>query len=291
MTASPYPSPDVRVFDGAFDTDDGLKLFEQGWQPEEEARAAVALVHGYAEHSGRYARLGHYLAQREFAVFTYDQRGFGRSEGRRALVSSFDRYLDDLHVFLQRVRRRLHGQPLFLFGHSMGGAVSALYCLERDDAFTGLLLSSPALRVGEDVNPVLRALAPLISRIFPTLPTLPLDRRYLSHNAEVVAQAESDPLNFHGRIPARTGAEIVRASERIRAQMEDLTLPLLLIHGTDDQITDPRGSQELYFRARSEDKTLGLYPGLYHETFNEPEGHLVLDEIACWLDEHTEEVG
>ncbi|MFQ5572190.1 MAG: alpha/beta hydrolase [Rhodothermales bacterium] len=246
----------------------------------------VVLIHGYAEHCGRYAHLATHLNHHGFAVFTYDQRGHGRSSGRRAFVRSFNRYLDDFGVMLKLARGDFSNVPVFLFGHSMGGAVAALYVLEREATFRGLVLSSPALKVSSDIAPFLQKISSLVGRLLPRLPTIPLDRSLISRDPAVVRQALQDPLNFHGRMPARTGAELLRATRRIERNMDNLTLPFLIIHGTGDRLTDPGGSTTLYQRARSEDKTLGLHPGLYHETFNEPEKAQVLEEIVAWLEEH-----
>ena len=247
------------------------------WTTPGSPTSVVVIVHGYAEHCGRHAALATCLVEHGHAVFSYDQRGHGHSGGRRAYVPAFDHYLDDLGAMLDEARSNAPNVPVFLFGHSMGGAVATLYCLERRPNVDGLILSSPALKL-PDVAPLLQRLSSVLSRLFPRLPTLKLDLAHLSRDPEVVAQAKADPLYFHGRIPARTGAELIRATKRIRQQMDALTLPFLLFHGTEDQITDPAGSSELYRRARCTDKTLALYPGLYHETLNEPEKDQVLEE-------------
>lgn len=269
---------------GSITTSDGTRLFTQRWQAD-AARAAVLLVHGYAEHSGRYAHVARYLQARGTSVYTYDQRGFGRSDGRRALVTSFDRLLDDLQRVIDRTRRHLSDDvPLFLMGHSMGGAVCALYAIERTQAFQGLILSSPAVEVDDDIAPVLRHLAGVIGRLAPTLPTIRTPDDAISRDPAVIAAAEADPLNYHGRVLAGTGAAFLRAAQRIQTHMAAIALPLLVFHGTADKLTDPGASRMLYEQARSPDKTLNLYDGLYHETLNEPEKEQVLADIVDWLD-------
>ena len=272
------------AYTGTLTTYDGLTLFTQGWRPENASKAAVALVHGYAEHSGRYAHVAAFLTARGYGVHAYDQRGYGRSEGRRAYVDAFDQYVVDLHSFMQTVREREPGRPIFLLGHSMGGAVCALYCIDHGARPKGLALSSAALKVSGDVAPLLRRAARGLSYLAPTLPTVELPCGLISHDAAVVARAEADPLYYHGRVLARTGAELLRASQRIEAQLERLTVPLLLFHGTGDELTDPDGSHLAHRRAGSADKTLKLYDGLLHETLNEPEQEQVLADLAAWLD-------
>ena len=267
---------------GSVTTGDGTRLFTQRW--EAPAHAAMLLVHGYAEHSGRYAHVAGYLNAHDVSVYTYDQRGFGRSDGRRALVTSFDQLLDDLQCVIDRTRRRLSDDaPLFLMGHSMGGAVCALYAIERSQAFQGLILSSPAVEVDDDIAPVLRHLAGVIGRLVPTLPTIRTPDDAISRDPAVIAAAEADPLNYHGRVLAGTGAAFIRAARRIQTHMAAIALPLLVFHGTADKLTDPAASRMLYEHARSPDKALNLYDGLYHETLNEPEKEQVLEDIVEWL--------
>src|SRR3989338_2702184 len=114
-----------------FNAGDGLKLYEQAWLPDKEEKAAVVVVHGYAEHSGRYGRVAGYLNQAGYAVYAFDLRGHGRSEGRRAYAESFDEYLDDVGIFLGRVKSEEAKKPVFLLGHSLGGTIAALFAITR----------------------------------------------------------------------------------------------------------------------------------------------------------------
>lgn len=273
----------VPTTTGSIITADGIRLFTQCWRAA-GPQAAVVLVHGHAEHSGRYAHVADYLNAHHISAYAYDQRGFGRSDGRRGYVPSFDHLLEDLERILHHTRRRLaEGVPLFLFGHSMGGAVCALYAIEHNQSFRGLILSSPAVAVDDAIAPCLRPFAQILSWLAPTLPTIHTPDDAISRDPAVVAAAETDPLNYHGRVRARTGAEMLRAARRIQTHMNAISCPLLIIHGTEDKLTDPHASQRLYERARSSDKTLRLYEGLYHETFNEPEKKQVLNDIVEWV--------
>ena len=174
--------------------------------------------------------------------------------------------------------------PLFLFGHSMGGALCALYAIERSQAFRGLILSSPAVEVDDDIAPLLRNVAGVLGALLPTLPTIRTPDDAISRDPAVVAAAEADPLSYHGRVLARTGAQFIRTAERIQEHMAAIALPLLVFHGTADKLTSPHASRMLYEHARSADKTLNLYEGLYHETFNEPEKEQVLRDVAAWIE-------
>jgi acylglycerol lipase len=263
---------------------DGLVLYEQSWLPEGEAAGVVVVVHGICEHGGRYVRLAGDLNRRGYAVYAMDLRGHGRSDGARVLVRAFDEYLDDVEMLLDRVAARHPEKPLFLLGHSMGGAVVALLGILRPPKVRGLVLSAPSVVVGGNVFPVLRRLAALASFVWPTLRFVRMGCWYISRDPAVVEAFKNDPLVFHGRFPVRTGAEILRAAQRIHLGMDQLQLPLLILHGTKDHVTDPNGSRLLATRAASPDKTLRLYPGLYHELFSEPERDQVLADTLAWLD-------
>jgi acylglycerol lipase len=269
-----------------FTTRDGLSLYEQCWLPEREPVGVVVVVHGIHEHSGRYAKLAGDLNRHGYAVYAVDLRGHGRSDGDRALIRTFDDYLDDAEMLLARVAAAQPGKPLFLLGHSMGGSVAALLAILRPPNVRGMILSAPAVLVAGGIFPVLRRLASVVSVVWPTLRLVRLGCRFISRDPAVVEGFKNDPLVFHGRFPVRTGAEILRAAKRIQAGAKDLTLPLLILHGTGDFVTDPRGSRLLASRAGSADKTLRLYNGLYHEVFSEPERNQVVADLVAWLDGH-----
>jgi acylglycerol lipase len=272
---------------GTYESDDGLRLFEQEWSPEGTPKAGVVIVHGYGEHTGRYVHVAEELTRNGYAVSTFDLRGHGRSQGDpRTFVRSFDEHLDDLERFLSRVRERHSGRPLFLFGHSMGGTIATLFAIARQPEIRGLLLSGASLKLSDNYSLSLITLAKIISLVLPKLRLIKLDASAVSRDAEVVREYVTDPLVYHGGIPARTGAEMNRAMERIRQRMETLEVPLLIMHGTCDLLADPEGSRQLYDRAESDDKDLRLYEGLYHEILNEPEKAQVLADMVEWLDTH-----
>ena len=280
--------PDSTETTGTFRTKDGLALFTRTWRPPTEPRAVVALVHGYAEHSGRYASLAADLVAESYVVCGYDHRGFGRSEGRRAFIARFDDLLDDLDRFLDEVRKSYPDTPLFLFGHSMGGAVTALYALDREPErhrVGGAILSSPMFATNE--APFLQKIASVLGRLFPTMPTIPLNLEALSRDPAVLEDIRKDPLFYHGRILARTGAEMIRAMKRVRAQASRFSLPFLLFHGLADRLTAPEGSRRFFHEAASGDKTIHLYEELFHITFCEPGRDRVLADVTSWLDART----
>jgi acylglycerol lipase len=261
----------------------GLSLFLQRWIPEGEVRAAVALVHGVNEHSGRYARLAGELNLHGIAVHAIDLRGFGRSDGERGLIFDFNDFLDDVELLLAQTKNAHPGKPLFLLGHSMGGEIVTWATISKQPKIDGLILSAPALLIGGKVFPILRYLANFFSLIAPRLALRRMGTRFMSRDPQVIQDFKNDPLVFHGKFPVRTGAEILRVVKLIRRQMKDVRGPLLIMHGASDIVTDPAGSRDLYTQASSADKTLHLYPGLFHEIFNEPEREQVVGDLIKWI--------
>ncbi len=273
----------MQLTTGTLSSQGGFQLFTRTWWPDEHPRAAVLLVHGINEHSGRYTNMATHLVMDRIAVYSYDHRGHGQSEGPRVYVDSFDEYVDDLALVHQAVREQADGIPLFLMGHSLGGLISSLYVVQQRPALHALILSSPALQIPVDLSPLKQKLVGVINRIAPRLIMGRLEIDNISRDKTVQEAYLADPLvNNHG-IRARMGYEILRATERVRKHPEAFTMPLFLFHGTDDHITDPGGSQWLDAAAPSTDKTLLLYDGLRHETMNEPEKEEVLSGLSAWI--------
>ncbi len=275
--------PQMQQTSSTFATTGGLTLFEQHWLPDGEPRAGVVIVHGYAEHSGRYQHVGEFLAKRGYAVHAFDLRGHGRSEGPRVLVRSMNEYLDDLDAFLQR--HRTPGRRLFLLGHSMGGTIVTLSAVTRAPDPYGIILSGPVLTLAAP-RLVARVLM-LIGRFFPSLRLRQLDSSAVSRDPAVTAAYDADPLVDRGKMHAGTVAAMFRAVRTIEKGAPRIHWPLLVMHGAEDRLASPDGSRALHERASSQDKTLRLYEGLYHEIFNEPEQGEVLAELAAWLDART----
>ncbi len=279
-------------------TSDGPPLLTRRWLPDGDPKAVVLIVHGYAEHSGRYDHVGAALVERGYAVEAFDLRGHGKSPGRRAFVRSFDEYLADLNAVLADVRQRHPGRPLFLLGHSMGGSIVALFAVRQHDVaeafqprpsgIAGIILSGPGLRARRGApRPVLWLLR-LIGRFFPRLPLGKLNAGDVSRDPDVVARYDNDPLVYRRGMAAGTLVAMIKAGQETNAHLDRFALPLLIVHGTEDALTDPEGSRRLYEAASTDDKLLKLYPGLYHEVLNEPEQQQVLDDILRWLDAHVE---
>ncbi|MBL7067548.1 MAG: alpha/beta hydrolase [Candidatus Marinimicrobia bacterium] len=271
---------------GLFQGTVGFDLFEQSWFPEDDVKAVVLLVHGLGEHSSRYAHVAEFLTSKNIGIETFDLRGHGKSDGARAFVRSFDEYLQDVEIFYSRVLGRHPDLPLFIYGHSMGATISALYVITRNPDINGVLLSGILLKIGDDIPPILIKMSSIIGKYAPKMKTTKLDANSLSRDPKIVENYDNDPLNYRAGIPARTGLELLTAMRRIQVQMEKITLPIMIMHGSCDKITNPDGSIDLYEAVASNDKTLKMYNGFYHEIHNEPEKNRVFEDIFSWINDH-----
>jgi len=275
--------------EGLFKTADGLILFEQSWQLVAPSRGAVVIVHGYAEHSDRYSWLADVLTTAGYSVYSYDQRGHGKSEGLRAFFPKYKVLLDDLERFLATVREK--ESRIFLLGQSMGGGILANYAALREEPIDGLILCSAMLKV-RDYSFLTLLFSRLGSALLPGFPIpefiFKLEPTLLSRLSSAVNEYVRDPFVYHGPLLNRTGWELNQLVNQVQKNMSQVTAPLLLLHGDADQITDPQGSQMLYERAQSEDKTIQIYPGAYHELFHEEEREAVADLVVSWLNTRSQ---
>ena len=273
---------------GTLTAADGTELFTRTWQPDGPVRAAVVVVHGIHEHTGRYAYLASALMRAGIEVHALDLRGHGQSGGERAMVETFEEYVADLDLYLDHVRGVVGEVPLFLLGHSMGGLVVASYVVaEGTDGLAGVALFSPMLEYADQPAWLLK-LAPILSKWAPRLPAGRVDLSLLSRDPVVARAYREDPLNHLGGGKARLGAEMHRMGQHVLAHPEAFDGPLYLVHGTADAITSHEATARFAGEVASDDVTLTLYEGYYHETFREPERDAVLGALADWLVAHAE---
>ncbi|GEM31777.1 monoacylglycerol lipase [Nocardia neocaledoniensis NBRC 108232] len=257
----------------------------RAWLPESAPKALVVLVHGVAEHSGRYEHVGDDLAAAGFAVYALDHLGHGRSDGAAANIVSLDAAADNVATMLAFAGTAHRGVPCFLLGHSMGSLV-VLHLVTRGPVeVAGAVLSAPPLDIAVG-NPLQRLAAPLLTRFAPNLGVLTLDSSAISRDPEVVRAYDDDPLVYRGRLPARTAVEILQHTDLVKKRLATLTAPLLVLHGTADSIAAPTSADLLERGTGSSDVTVIRYPGLYHEVFNEPERDQVLGDLVDWLSGH-----
>jgi len=265
---------------------DKLQFYFQGWEPEVSVRAVVCLVHGLGEHTGRYAHVAAALNNAGYAVLGCDLRGHGKSEGLRGHTPSYDALLDDIGRLLDETAQRYPGKSQFIYGHSLGGNLVLNYALRRKPPLAGVVSTSPAIRVGKPLPATQLTLAKVMNKLQPTMQMpngLALDN--LARDPEVIRAYKSDPL-VHNKISVRLAVEMLQAGEWALAHAAEFPLPLLLVHGTADELTSAAATQKFAGKVRG-DCTLKLWDGFYHETHNEPEKAEVLGFMVAWIGSHV----
>ncbi|MFQ5611224.1 MAG: alpha/beta hydrolase [Anaerolineae bacterium] len=264
-------------------TADGISLFCRWWTSPQSPRAALAVVHGLGEHSGRYERLGQHFSRRLFSVFAVDLRGHGRSAGKRGHINQFSDYHHDVQVLIDFAHQETPDVPIFLLGHSLGGLITLHYALHHPDGLASVITSGAALR--ETIHPPFWKvmLGKMMSALYPDFSLQTgLKVSALCHDQAVIDAYVADPL-VHDRVTARFYREYLLAAAWTLEEAVTLSLPALLLHGERDALTDPAGSHDFYERIGLEDKRYLAYPGLYHEIFNEPSYEEIFNDIEAWL--------
>ncbi len=269
---------------------DGMTLFTRRWLPDEgrPLRAHIAVIHGYGEHSGRYEPFAAWMTARGYAVHACDLRGHGHSPGKRGHVDRWRDFFGDTEALLASIRARYGDEPLVLVGHSMGGLIVLGYALEKGEGLLGVAASGPALMQGRGVPPLLFALAKALAVIAPRLQLdSRLDADGLSRNREVVRAYVQDPL-VHSLGTTRMAVEMDREMKRVLAEAGrwPADLPLLILHGGDDHFAPPEGSARFFEAVAARDKRRIVYPGFYHEVFNEIGREQSLQALSDWIAEH-----
>ena len=262
----------------------GAKVHLQKWLPEEAPKAIILLVHGYAEHAGRYQYFAEHCTGKGYAVFAIDHWGHGRSDGTPGYVPDFSVFHDGVDQLFGCAKLDFPDLPMILVGHSMGGLIGATYLLANQSKFLACVLSGPAIKAAEEPSTFLKAISGFLSRFFPKLGVLELDPNGVSRDPQVVADYLADPLVYNGKMGARLAAEMLQNMTTIQQNAKQILLPILLLHGEKDSLAAAEGSKFLASHISSPDKSLIIYPELYHEIFNEPEKDQVLTDMTDWLD-------
>ena len=266
---------------------DGSSLNVTRWLPTGDPKAVVLLAHGYAEHAGRYGHVAARLTAAGYAVYAVDHWGHGKSSGTMGFVPAFSFYIDGMAALIARVREAWPGKPRLLLGHSMGGLIATLLLIDRQRDFAAAALSGPAILTAKPPSKFTIWLSRLLSRYLPRAGVMKLDPTGVSRDPAVVAAYLADPFVHSGKLSARLAAEMFDAMAAAREGAHGITLPILLQHGEADALTAPAGSHYLFEHVASTDKRLEIYPGLFHEIYNEPERDAVLDDLIGWFDAHV----
>jgi len=281
----------VQLERGTLDRPDGTRLATVSWRPDSGTPAGeVVLVHGFGEYSGRYDHVAAHLVGHGYAVHAFDLRGHGRSTGRRGHIGRWQEYRDDLAAFVEHVRASATAPArMFVYGHSLGGAIVLEYGLRLPPQLGGAIASAPALMPSGVRHPILEGMGRVLSPAWPTFGVhLPLEHAALSRRPETADRYDRDPL-VHGQTTARAATESLAALRWTREHAGQWRLPLLLIHGGADRIINVQGSRDFAAAARAGgavDVTFIEYAGGFHEPHNDLQFEQVMTDVEAWLDRH-----
>jgi len=268
-----------RNFDGV----GGVRIVYDVWTPDTPPRAAVVLSHGLGEYARRYDHVAQCFGDAGLVTYALDHRGHGRSDGKRMLVRDISEYTGDFDTLVGIASREHPGLKCIVLGHSMGGGIVFAYGVERPDNYDMMVLSAPAVAAQELVSPLMTIAAKVLGVLMPGLPVQELDVEAISRDPAVVAAYNEDPLVYHGKVPAGVGRALLEVGETMPQRAPALTAPLLAVHGDADRLIPVDGSRRLVECVGSTDVELKVYPGLYHEVFNEPERAQVLGDVVSWI--------
>jgi acylglycerol lipase len=279
----------MKTFETKWEDKAGTTFFIQGWEPDQEPKAFIALVHGLGEHTTRYSHVGKAMTDAGYVLVGFDLRGHGKSGGARGHTSSLDAYMQDIREFLHLMKERYPDIPHFLYGHSLGGLLALAYGVQYGEGLKGVMVTGAALRSSLQEQKAKVALAKVLGAIMPTV-TVPsgLDPTTISRDLQIVEAYKNDPL-VHYSTSLGFGKAALQAIDLCFARAQEFPVPLLMIHGKSDKLTYPSGTEDFakLVGTAGGDVTLKLWEDLYHEVHNEPEKAEVFKFMIEWLDKHT----
>jgi alpha-beta hydrolase superfamily lysophospholipase len=268
-----------RTFDGI----GGVRIVYDTWTPDTDVRAVVILSHGFGEHARRYDHVAQRFGDDGLATYALDHRGHGRSGGKRVRVKDVSEYTADFAALVDIAGREHPGVPKIVLGHSMGGGIVFAYGSDRPTDYDLMVLSGPTVAARDAVKPIVAIVGKSVGAVLPGVPVQKLDATAVSRDPAVVDAYNRDPLVWHGKVPAGVARALLKVAETMPQRARAITRPVLVVHGADDSLIPVNGSERLVDCLASEDVHLKVYPGLYHEVFNEPERARVLDDVVSWI--------
>lgn len=272
----------IKTKEGYFTGAGDAELYYQAHLQKKPCGVLVVL-HGLGEYSGRYTNLLDYFLPRGWSIYLYDQRGHGESPGPRVHTPSFSNLVEDLGLFLKKVRRETSDLPWFLIAHSFGAEVAVNYLANGPMPLQGVVLSAPNLKLTLEVPWLKKFMARRLSNVLPTLSLgNEIDAGFISHDPEVVERYRSDPQISH-RMTLRMGSEILDNLENIMSLAPKIKVPSLLLHGSADRVTSCSGTEDFFSRMKAAHSKLIVYPDYYHELFNEIGKERVFADVEKWL--------
>ena len=274
-----------EIRDGYLRSHDGLKLYYRE-RIVPDAKAHILMVHGVGEHYGRYRETERFFAEQGYSMSIMDLRGHGQSEGKRVYIPSFECYLQDLDAFVAQVASR--GNNTFMIGHSLGGIIAVRYVETRRPGFRGLITSGAALRASVKPPALVFKALERVNKLYGATPVPGLVKpEQISRDPDIVARYKADPL-VPKFMTTQFGMLVLDECQTALDEASEITIPTLVMHGGGDTVASPAGSEELFERLTVQDKSIAIYPRLYHEIFNEPERLSVLGDVIAWVGERAQ---
>lgn len=276
------------IHESFFETDNKQRrIFFQKWLPEQAATGIIALVHGLGEHSGRYAHVAEFFTARGIGIIAVDTYGHGQTTGKRGHADSIEAYMEQITRLLELARQTVPDKPVFLYGHSMGGALVLNYVFRYKPAINGLIATAPAVRPGFKLPALLLIIGKIARAIAPSFTQAnSLDLDNLSHDRDVIDKYKADPL-VHNQVSGMVGITLIEWGEWLLQNARQAPVPILLMHGTLDKLTSYEATKLLASQLTG-DVTFKSYENLYHEIHNEFENQTVFNDISAWIQKHKQ---
>jgi len=277
----------MTTFEWSFKNPAGVEIYAKGWLPDDSGKRApkaiVLLQHGLGEHIGRYEHVAEWFCSQHIAVLGCDRSGHGKSGGKRGHIAKYEYTLLEIEALHTEATRRFPSVPVFLYGHSMGGGIVLNYLLrKKHSSIKGIIATSPAVRPGFKPSGFDVFMGKIMRKIYGGYSqSNKLDATKVSSDPQVVAKYQADPL-VHDRITAETGIGLLQWGEYALENVGELKMPVLILHGTADALTDYSASKAFAEKAKG-DITFSSYEGGYHELHNEPNKQKMLKEMSDWI--------
>lgn len=263
----------------------GNDIYTVNWKIN-NPKAAILIVHGFAEHSGRYEHVAKFFNDHSFQVYSYDLLGHGKSSGIRAFVKDFTEYNDELEAIVKTFKSANPKLPLFILGHSMGGLIVGMNAVKgKLQDINNIILSNPALDIDSNQPKILVGIVRLLAKIVPKMPTVKLDSKFISRDEQVRKSYDTDPLNYRGGSRPGMVNQFDQAGKWLAENADQFRQNLYLNYSKTDKVVFPEGSEKFFAKVGSADKKIDEYSGLYHEILNEPEKLQVLENMLSWCEQ------
>jgi alpha-beta hydrolase superfamily lysophospholipase len=263
----------------------GQNIFYRNWKDGSSPKGIMIIIHGLNSHSGYYENFALQLNENNYEVYAIDLRGRGHSDGERYYTSDYRDVVEDIDQLLNIAKSVNPASPVFLFGHSAGGVFASVYAADHQSKLKGLISVSFAFQV--PAHGFALAAIKLLGHIIPHVRLVKLNNTDFSRNKSMVEAMNNDPLIANEKQPAKSTQQLLLAADYLKTKMPEITLSLLILHGTADKVTKPSGSNYFMAHASSTDKQLKLYEGHYHDLLNDRDNQIVVSDIVRWLDERV----